>query len=138
MTDTTEHDTPTDTADTADTGTDQEESTDMPDTLVTSWANSTDTQNFDDDQANIDNWATIDSQIQCNVLETRMTLADAEELIATCRDVATEHEARAERARKLARTVADRLGRARDQAQAADPAETKLMPLATDDLPSAL
>lgn len=89
--------------------------------LRTLWANSVALPSFDADQIDIALWSQADLDTQTDLkghqsdgalaLEEHMTLADAEELIATARSVAKEHEKRAEAARHLADRIALRLGR---------------------------
>lgn len=92
--------------------------------LVTEWANSTDPENFDADQAAVHDWMEASDDLRLEALETAMTIADAEELIATARAVATEHSRRAERARNLVTIIASRLGREADALNAIDPTTT--------------
>lgn len=67
-------------------------------------------------------------------LETAMTIADAEELIATARTVASEHTRRAERARNLVTIIAARLGR---EAEALTASETmKAVPVQPEPRPA--
>lgn len=68
-------------------------------------------ESFDEDQADVNAWVNALPETRTEALERTMTLADAEELIATCATVALQHERRADEARALAATVAQRLGR---------------------------
>lgn len=68
-------------------------------------------ESFDDDQADVNGWVNALPETREEALERTMTLADAEELIATCETVARQHEERAAEARTLAASVAQRLGR---------------------------
>lgn len=70
---------------------------------------------FDLDQADVNAWVNALPETREAALERTMTLADAEELIATCESVAKQHEVRAGEARSLAATVAQRLGRSSDK-----------------------
>lgn len=92
--------------------------------LVTEWANSTEPENFDHDQAAVHEWMEAGDDTRLEALETKMTLADAEELAATARQVAIEHGRRAERARNLVTIIASRLGREADALKAIDPTTT--------------
>lgn len=90
--------------------------------LFTGWANSTQHEDFNHDQAAVHEWMEASDQLRLEALETAMTLADAEELIATAKKVASEHSRRAERARNLVMIVAARLGR---EVKTLEAAETK-------------
>lgn len=79
--------------------------------LFTGWANSTQHEDFNHDQAAVHEWMEASDELRLEALETAMTLADAEELIATAKKVASEHSRRAERARNLVTIIAARLGR---------------------------
>lgn len=89
--------------------------------LITDWANSVVPESFDRDQAAVHQWMEADDETRLHALETQMTLADAEELAATARALATEHARRAERARNLVTIIAARLGR---EAEALNASET--------------
>lgn len=89
--------------------------------LITDWANSVVPESFDRDQAAVHQWMEADDETRLHALETQMTLADAEELAATARALATEHTRRAERARNLVTIIAARLGREAEALHAVDP-----------------
>lgn len=89
--------------------------------LVTDWANSLTPESFDRDQAAVHQWMEADDETRLHALETQMTLADAEELAATARALASEHTRRADRARALVTIIAARLGR---EAEALNASET--------------
>lgn len=134
--------------------------------LFTDWANDARmeaAEDFNEDQAAIHAWMEADDELRLAALERAMTLADAEELIGTARQVANEHMRRAERARNLVMIVAARLGRESEGLRASEtkkavpvvnpamanrpegarepvPAKTRAMPVASSpsSLPSAL
>lgn len=81
--------------------------------LYTAWSSEAPAE-FDQEQHNIDRWAEADHDLRNRVLETALTISDAEDLIDTAKRVAREHERRASRALSLANTVAERLGRTAD------------------------
>lgn len=78
--------------------------------LITGWADATVAPSFDHDQSAVHAWNEADAKEREKVLISEMTIADAEELIATCNTVATEHRRRAQRADRLAGEIANRLG----------------------------
>lgn len=89
--------------------------------LFTTWANDKRMDapdDFNEDQAAVHAWMEADDALRLEALETAMTLADAEELIGTARQVASEHMKRAERARNLVAIVAARLGKEATQLEA--------------------
>lgn len=94
--------------------------------LITDWANSITPESFDHDQAAVHQWMEADDETRLHALETQMTLADAEELAATARALASEHTRRAERARNLVTIIAARLGREADALRASNPVEKGL------------
>lgn len=92
--------------------------------LFTSWADGDRmeaAEDFNEDQAAVHAWMEATDELRMEALETAMTLADAEELIGTAKQVASEHMRRAERARNLVTIVAARLGREADALTASDP-----------------
>lgn len=105
--------------------------------LFTDWANDDRLdapESFDEDQAAVHEWMEADDKLRLEALETSMTLADAEELIATAKSVASEHMRRAERARNLVTVIAARLGR---QAEALTASETmKAVPVQPEPRPA--
>src|SRR5690625_825342 len=93
----------------------------IPGELFTAWATSTTPENFDHDQAAVHDWMEATDEERLEALETAMTIADAEELIATAKAVAIEHNRRAERARSLVTVITARLGREAEALNASDP-----------------
>lgn len=92
--------------------------------LFTTWANDARmdaADDFNEDQAAVHAWMEADDALRLEALETAMTLADAEELIGTARQVASEHMKRADRARNLVAIVAARLGKEAEALTASDP-----------------
>lgn len=90
------------------------EENDSPE-LLTAWANTDgDTVGFDHDQAAVHAWTEAmdhNEKSTMEILETKMTIADVEELIYTCGKMMEEHVARARSAELLAERLATRLGR---------------------------
>lgn len=78
--------------------------------LLTGWADAQIEPNFDHDQAAVHEWVEHDTKAREEILVSKMTIADAEELIATAENVAAEHSKRSRQALALAETVAKRLG----------------------------
>lgn len=78
--------------------------------LKTDWANDTTEGSFDRDQFEINVWASSPTDHRTEVLVSMMSIADAEELVATCEAVAEEHRLRADQAMVLAESIISRLG----------------------------
>lgn len=92
--------------------------------LITGWANATIPPDFDHDQGAVHEWSETEPKERLETLITEMTIADAEELIATCGKVAQEHRRRADRAVQLAEEVSRRLGKSYMDEYASDTAES--------------
>lgn len=78
--------------------------------LITGWADATIPEDFDHDQAAVHAWTETEPREREKTLIAEMTIADAEELIATCHAVAKSHRERADAANALAAEIAHRLG----------------------------
>lgn len=94
-------------------------------------------EDFGEDQAAVHSWIEAPEEMRMDALQAHMTLADAEELIATAKHVAIEHSRRAERASNLVTIVAARLGRQAEALNAIDPTTIgKAVPVATEPKPA--
>lgn len=89
--------------------------------LKTGWAEDTTEGSFDQDQFDINAWVSAPSDHKMEILVSKMTVADAEELVATCRSAANEHYNRAESALQLGSAIVHRLGLLRDEEKKGDP-----------------
>lgn len=90
--------------------------------LVTRWSPD-EASDFNTEQARVHDWMQAPNEARLAALESRMTLSDAEELMAVCQDVARQHEKRAQEARSLRLILATRLSR---EHEAINADETKM------------
>ena len=89
--------------------------------LKAGWVEDAGEGSFDQDQFDINAWVSAPSDHKMEILVSKMTVADAEELVATCRSVANEHYKRAESALQLGSAIVHRLGLLRDEEKKGDP-----------------